>query len=160
MFSQGKSQFTENVQMLIFTQRQTQNPNTAVALTLALTAAERSRSRHSWETEEGQTVLLRLPRGTILRDGDILQNETHSNIIKIIAKPEPVLTVTAPTPLLLLKAAYHLGNRHVPVEITPTYLRLSPDSVLRTMLEQLELEIQAEIQPFQPEMGAYGYHPH
>jgi urease accessory protein len=56
-----------------------------------------------------------------------------------------------------LKAAYHLGNRHVAVEITPTYLRLSPDPVLQTMLEQLGVEIKEEISPFQPEAGAYGH---
>ncbi|MDJ0738066.1 MAG: urease accessory protein UreE [Nostocaceae cyanobacterium] len=146
--------------MLIFTQRQCQNSDVAVSFTLALTAEERTRSRHRWQTQEGETVFLRLPRGTVLRDGDILQDETNSSLIRILAKPEPVLTVTAPTALLLLRAAYHLGNRHVPVEITPSYLRLSPDTVLRAMLEQLGLEIKEEILPFQPEMGAYGHHPH
>ncbi len=143
--------------MLTFTQRQPPNIATEVTLTLALTAEERTRSRHRFETENG-IVFLRLPRGTVLHDGDVLQDETNSNLIRIIAKPELVLTVTAQTPVLLLQAAYHLGNRHVPVEITATYLRLSPDSVLRTMLEQLGLEVKEEILPFQPEMGAYGHH--
>jgi urease accessory protein len=79
--------------------------------------------------------------------------------MRIIAKPEPVLTVLAEIPLLL-RAAYHLGNRHVPVEITSTYLRLSPDAVLAAMLIQLGLEIKEEILPFQPELGAYGNHSH
>lgn len=144
--------------MLTFTQRQPPNIATEVTLTLALTAEERTRSRHRFETKDGQVVFLRLPRGTVLHDGDILQDETNSNLIRIIAKPEPVLTVTAQTPLLLLQAAYHLGNRHVPVEITATYLRLLPDSVFRSMLSQLGLEIQEEILPFQPEIGAYGHH--
>jgi urease accessory protein len=143
--------------MLTCTQRKLPNPDAAVTLTLALTAEERTRSRHRFEID-GQAVFLRLPRGTVLHDGDILQDETNSNLVRIAAKPELVLTVTAQTPILLLQAAYHLGNRHVPVEITATYLRLLPDSVLRSMLEQLGLEIQEQILPFQPEMGAYGHH--
>jgi urease accessory protein len=143
--------------MLTCTQRKPPNSNAAVTLTLALTAEERTRSRHRFEID-GQAVFLRLPRGTVLHDGDILEDETNSNLVRITAKPEAVLTVTAQTPILLLQAAYHLGNRHVPVEITATYLRLLPDSVLRTMLEQLGLEVKEEILPFQPEIGAYGHH--
>ncbi len=143
--------------MLTFTQRKPPNPHAEIILTLALTAEERTRSRHRFETEDGQVIFLRLPRGTILRDGDILQDETDGNIVRITAKPEPVLTVTTEDSLLLIRAAYHLGNRHVPVEITATYLRLSPDAVLRTMLEQLGLEVKEETLPFQPEMGAYGH---
>ena len=146
--------------MLTFTQRKPPDPNAVVTLTLPLTAEERTRSRHRFETEDGKVVFLRLPRGTVLQDGDILQNETQTNLIRITAKPEPVLTVFAQTPQLLLRAAYHLGNRHVPVEITINYLRLSTDSVLRTMLSQLGLEIKEEILPFQPEQGAYGHHAH
>lgn len=147
--------------MLTLTQRQPPNPDIAVSFTLALSAEERTRSRHRFETEDGKELFLRLPRGTVLRDGDILQDETNTSCIRIAAKPEPVLTVVAPTPLLLMRAAYHLGNRHVPVEITPDYLRLSPDSVLSQMLLQLGLEITEEISPFQPELGAYGHHhPH
>ena len=142
--------------MQTLTQRKPPNPDAVVSFTLALTAEERTRSRHRFETEDG-VVFLRLPRGTVLQDGDILLDETHSSLVRITAKPEPVLTVTAQTPLLL-RAAYHLGNRHVPVEITPTYLRLSTDPILRTMLEQLGLEVKEEILPFQPETGAYGHH--
>jgi urease accessory protein len=146
--------------MLTLTQRKPPNPDAVVSLTLALTAEERTRSRHRFEIKDGEAIFLHLSRGTVLRDGDILQDETNSNFIRIIAKPEPVITVLAPTPLLLMRAAYHLGNRHVPVEMTPTYLRLSPDAVLCTMLEQLGLEIKPEILPFQPELGAYGDHHH
>jgi urease accessory protein len=86
--------------------------------------------------------------------------EIESPLVRVIAKPEPVITVTAQTDLELLRAAYHLGNRHVPLEITPKYLRLSPDTVLQDMLEHLGLQTEAEIAPFQPEMGAYGSHSH
>lgn len=148
--------------MLTLTKRQPPNPDAVVTLTLALTAEERSRSHFRLETEDGKVVFLRLPRGTVIYDRDLLQDETNNNLIRVIAKPEPVLTVLAATPQLLLRAAYHLGNRHVPVEVTPNYLRLLPDSVLEKMLLQLGLEIKPEIFPFQPELGAYGtqHQPH
>lgn len=144
--------------MLTFTQRQTPNPNSAINLTLSLTAQERTRSRHRFPASDGQMVCLRLSRGTVLQNGDILKDETNGVSIEIIAKPEPVLTVTAQNQLALIKAAYHLGNRHVQLEITPNYLRLSTDSVLRQMLEQLGLQVTEDILPFQPETGAYGHH--
>jgi urease accessory protein len=144
--------------MLTLTQRQPPNANVVVNFTLALTAEERTRSRYRWETEDGKVLFLRLPRGTILQDGDILQDDTKRENVRITAKAESVLTVFSPTPLLLMRGAYHLGNRHVPVEITSSYLRLLPDPVLRTMLEQLGLEVIEETLPFQPELGAYGHH--
>jgi urease accessory protein len=142
-----------------FTQRLTTQPHGLVFLTLPLTAEDRTRSRHHFETADGQLVYLQLPRGTVLQDGDWLQSEDGA-IVQVIAKPEPVLTVTAQTPLDLLQAAYHLGNRHVSLEIAPAYLRLSPDPVLRDLLLHRGLEITEEIQPFQPENGAYGQHQH
>lgn len=143
--------------MLTLTQRLAANPDAVVSFTLALTAEERTKSRHRFETEDGQAVFLRLPRGTVLRDGDLLRSESDSSLVRVSAKAEPVLTVTVTTSTELLRAAYHLGNRHVPVEIAATYLRLSPDPVLRTMLEQLGMEVQEAVLPFQPEQGAYGH---
>ncbi|OWY65090.1 urease accessory protein UreE [cyanobacterium TDX16] len=133
--------------------------NSAVnAFTLVLTAEERKKSRHRFETEEGETVFLRLPRGTVLRDGDMLRSDNGEYLILVKAKSEPVLTVTAATPLDLLRAAYHLGNRHVTLEIGTNYLRLPPDPVLQAMLEHLGVMIVEENAPFQPEVGAYGHH--
>jgi len=146
--------------MLTFTQRLAANSAAVVSFTLDLTAEERTKSRHRFETTSGQTLYLRLPRGTMLQNGDLLRSETDSSLVRVIAKPEPVLSVSSPTPLLLLRAAYHLGNRHVPVELAATYLRLSPDPVLRKMLEQLGMHVQEAVLPFQPEMGAYGYYDH
>jgi urease accessory protein len=142
--------------MLTLTQRLPANADTVVSFTLALTAEERTKSRHRFETEEGQTVFLRLPRGTVLRDNDILQSQTDGTLVRVRAKPEPVFTVTAQTLLDLLRAAYHLGNRHVPLEIAVTYLRLSPDPVLQKMLEQMGMKLEEAVLPFQPEIGAYG----
>jgi urease accessory protein len=84
-----------------------------------------------------------------------LQTAIADIIVQVVAKPEPVLEVTSDSAIDLLRAAYHLGNRHIPVEITPEYLRLEVDGVLRTMLEQLGVEVREKIAPFQPEPGAY-----
>ena len=127
-----------------------------VQLTLSLTAEERSRSRHYFEAELGQGVYLQLPRGTVLRQGDLLQSKDGTTVVQVIAKPEPVMVVTAQTSLQLLRAAYHLGNRHVPLEVTADYLQLAPDSVLKAMLEQMGLQVSEQSLPFQPETGAYG----
>ncbi len=143
--------------MLTFTQRLNCAPDPSVRFTLSLTAVERTRTRHRFETPDGQGLYLRLPRGTTLQEGDLLQSESGDVVIRIAAKPEPVLTVTAQKPVDLLRASYHLGNRHVPLEVTEGYLRLSPDSVLQGMLEQLGMEVKEEVVPFQPETGAYGH---
>lgn len=122
---------------------------------LALTAEERTRSRRRFQLADGQALSIHLPRGTVLQNGDLLRSETDGSLVRIEAKPEPVLTVTAEHGLDLLRAAYHLGNRHVPLEITSDYLRLSPDPVLQGMLEQLGLQVSESVWPFQPETGAY-----
>jgi urease accessory protein len=143
----------------VFNQRLAFPPDIAPHFTLALTAEERTRSRLHASTEEGQQVYLQLPRGLTLRDGDWLQAET-GELAQIHAKPEPVLTVTAQFPLSLLQAAYHLGNRHVPLEITSGHLRLSPDPVLQDLLRHRGLHVVEEMAPFQPEVGAYGSEGH
>ena len=143
--------------MLTFTKHLPANPEIVVSFTLPMTADDRTRSRHRFETDTGEMLNLHLPRGTVLRDRDLLQSEDGSCLVLVTAKPEPVLTVRASTPLLLLRAAYHLGNRHVSLEVTDNYLRFSPDSVLQGMLEKMGLEVTEEIVPFQPETGAYGH---
>jgi len=123
---------------------------------LSLTASERTRSRHIFSTDDGIAVALQLPRGTTLQDGDLLTSES-GDIVRVSAKPEPTITVTSENSLTLLRAAYHLGNRHVSLEISPTYLRFSPDPVLEGMLVQLGLQIVSEIAPFYPQGGAYSH---
>jgi urease accessory protein len=139
----------------VFNQRLTLPPDIAPHFTLALTAEERTRSRLHTKTAEGLAIYLQLPRGLTLKDGDWLQAET-GEFAQVRAKPEPVVTVTALFPLALLQAAYHLGNRHVPLEITSCYLRLSPDPVLQDLLRHRGLQVEEEVAPFQPELGAYG----
>jgi urease accessory protein len=142
--------------MLNLTQRLPADFDAIVEFSLALTADERLRSRHYFKTS-GQDFYLHLPRGTVLHHGDLLQAEADHQLVRILAKPEPVMTVTAQNPLDLLRAAYHLGNRHVPLEVTAAYLRFPSDSVLKNMLEQLGLEVVEDVAPFEPEMGAYGH---
>ncbi|MBE9181959.1 urease accessory protein UreE [Oculatella sp. LEGE 06141] len=144
--------------MLTLTRRLPPNSTVAIWSTLTLTADERSRSRHCFETDDHQEVYLQLPRGTVLYHQDLLVAETDERCVQVVARPEPVMTVTASVPHALLRAAYHLGNRHVPLEVAATYLRLAPDPVLKDLLMQLGLQVYEEIKPFQPESGAYGHH--
>lgn len=127
---------------------------TTPTLTLALTAEQRQRSRFRVSTLQGD-ILLHLPRGTVLNPGDWLRNEAGTYFVEIMAEQEPVYWVTAPTPLDLLRGAYHLGNRHVPLELTLAGLRLARDPVLKAMLEHLGLTVTEAHSPFQPETGAY-----
>jgi urease accessory protein len=100
-----------------------------------------------------------------VRGGDVLVAEDGS-LVKVVATPQPVLVVrTCPdhgTPLDLLRAAYHLGNRHVQLEVQPDHLHLEPDHVLADMLRQMHLIVTEELAPFEPEGGAYaaGGHGH
>ena len=144
--------------MIIFTQLIPEKEHQQVTVNLALTAEERTKTRQYIETLEGKTYYLRLPRGIVLKAGDLLTSDAQDIWAKVIAKPEPIITVRANQSLDLLKAAYHLGNRHVRLEITSDYLRFSPDPVLSSMLVNQGLTIQEEIAPFYPEGGAYGHH--
>lgn len=125
---------------------------------LALTAEERGRSRGRYRIATpgaGETeILVQLPRGTTLADGDWLAAAT-GELLQVRAKPEPTIVVRAAEPLLLLQVAYHLGNRHVPLEIRADCLLLASDPVLRRLVEQLGATAEETTAPFHPEGGAY-----
>ncbi len=125
------------------------------AATLTLPYDQRSRSRLAATLDDGEEVALFLPRGTILRDGDALVAEDGS-FVRVVAAPQPVLRATCVDPHILLRAAYHLGNRHTPVEVGADYLQLELDPVLRDLLLRLGLKVVEIEAPFQPEAGAYG----
>jgi urease accessory protein len=146
-----------DIAAISLTQRQAAQSNRDIQQTLVLSAADRQRSRFPCQTEQGMVVLLNLPRGTVLRDGDLLTTDIGDWWVRIVAKAEPVLRVTASTPLELLRGTYHLGNRHVPLEITTGALKLSADPVLQNMLEHLGLQVTPALEPFHPEAGAYGH---
>jgi urease accessory protein len=99
-----------------------------------------------------------LPRGTVVRGGDVLVVEDGS-LLRVLAAPQPVLVITHcqahGTPFDLLRAAYHLGNRHVPIELKPDHLKIEPDHVLADMLRAMHLIVTAADAPFEPESGAY-----
>jgi urease accessory protein len=130
------------------------------ARVLVLTFAERSRSRLRAVLEDGTEVGLMLPRGTLLRDGDVLLAESGERIL-VRAAAEPLYRVTARSDDIepgfsLLRAAYHLGNRHVPLALSPDALLLEQDPVLRELLLRLGLVVDACVAAFEPEAGAYG----
>lgn len=125
------------------------------APTLTLPFDLRSRSRLAAVLDTGEEVALFLPRGTVLRGGDALVAE-DGQLIRVEAAPQKVLRATCVDPHILLRAAYHLGNRHTPVEVGSDYLQLEHDPVLRDLLLRLGLKVLAVEAPFEPEAGAYG----
>jgi urease accessory protein len=150
---------SQDIIVITLTQRQMFDPAQAVQGVVVLSAEERLRSRYRCQTQDGTELLLSLPRGTVLHEGDLLTTETVDWWVRVLAKAEPVLKVEAKSPLDLLRVTYHLGNRHVPLEVTAKALKLSPDPVLREMLEHLGATVTESIEPFYPEMGAY-HHAH
>jgi urease accessory protein len=119
----------------------------------------RCKSRFDATDSLGRTLGVFLPRGTVVRGGDVLVAEDGS-LITVEAASQPVLRVTHcgehGAPFDLLRAAYHLGNRHVQLEVNPDYLKLEPDHVLADMLRQMHLIVQEVNEAFEPEAGAYG----
>ncbi len=130
-------------------------PLLARAATLTLAFDERRKSRLATMLDTGEEVGLVLPRGTVLADGDILVGE-DGGLVRIVAAAQPVLRVTSARAGALTRAAYHLGNRHTPVEIGDGYLQIEADPVLADMLRRLGLEVEALHGTFAPETGAYG----
>jgi urease accessory protein len=121
---------------------------------LVLPFEVRSRSRFRAQLSDGQEVGVILPRGQILRDGDQLLSP-DGRVIEIAAAPETVSIVRTADLRWLARAAYHLGNRHVALQIGEGWLRYSHDHVLDEMLQGLGLKVTVEQAPFEPEAGAY-----
>lgn len=135
------------------------------AATLELDWDVRQKSRFDATDSQGRTLGVFLPRGTAVRGGDVLVAEDGS-LVRVLAAPQPVLRITHcqahGTPFDLVRAAYHLGNRHVPIELTPDFLQIEPDHVLAEMLQAMHLIVTPLNAPFEPESGAYasGGHNH
>jgi urease accessory protein len=132
------------------------------AATLELDWDVRQKSRFEAADSNGRALGVVLPRGSVARGGDVLVVEDGS-LIRVIAAAQPVLVVRHctehGTPFDLLRAAYHLGNRHVQLELKPDHLKLEPDHVLAGMLRQMHLIVTEESVPFEPEAGAYAAQP-
>ena len=123
---------------------------------LLLTFEARSKSRLRCFSVKGEDVGLFLERGLPpLRDGDCLRSQ-DGRVVRVSARPEQLLHVTCTNTLELTRAAYHLGNRHVALQIGDGWLRLLDDYVLKAMLEQLGARVETVEAGFQPEHGAYG----
>ncbi len=129
------------------------------APTLELDWDTRSKSRFSATDSTGREIGVVLARGTTLRGGDVLVAE-DGTLLRVIAAAQPVLQVRHcaehGSPFDLLRAAYHLGNRHVPLELQPTLLQFEPDPVLADMLRRQHLLVNEAQAAFEPEGGAYG----
>ncbi|WP_322030575.1 urease accessory protein UreE [Paraburkholderia sp. J76] len=125
------------------------------AATLTLAYDARCKSRFAATLDTGEEVGVVLPRGTVLRDGDMLVAD-DGGLVRVIAAAESVLRVRAPDRLTLTRAAYHLGNRHTPVEVGADELKLEADPVLEDMLKRLGAQVDRVQLAFQPEAGAYG----
>ena len=128
------------------------------AATIELDWDVRQKSRFDATDSSGRTLGIFLPRGTAVRGGDVLVAEDGS-LVRVIAAPQAVLKIThCPnhgTPYDLIRAAYHLGNRHVPIELKPDHLKIEPDHVLADMLRAMHLIVHAVDEAFEPESGAY-----
>jgi urease accessory protein len=131
------------------------------ASTLTLDWDTRQKSRFDATDSQGRALGVFLPRGAVVRGGDVLVAEDGS-LVRVQAAPQDVLRITACTehgsPFDLTRAAYHLGNRHVPIELQPDHLKIEPDHVLADMLRAMHMTVVAVSEPFEPENGAYGDH--
>ena len=134
------------------------------AATLVLDWDLRQKSRFDATDSQGRRIGVFLPRGTVVRGGDVLLTQDGS-LLRVQAAAQAVLRIThCPrhgTPFDLIRAAYHLGNRHVPIELQPDHLKIEPDHVLADMLRQMHLIVHEAREPFEPESGAYassGHH--
>ncbi len=131
------------------------------ANTITLDWDTRQKSRFDATDSAGRALGVFLPRGTVVRGGDVLVAEDGS-LIRVEAAPQNVLRITAcsehGSPFDLTRAAYHLGNRHVPIELQPDHLKIEPDHVLADMLRAMHMTVVQVSEAFEPESGAYGDH--
>ena len=125
---------------------------------LRLPFEQRQKSRLKTRLVSGEEVALMLQRGEILRGGDLV-TASDGRVIEVVAEPEKLLHIESDA---LAKLAYHLGNRHVPVQVGDGFLRIAADHVLEEMVKKLGAKVKQVEAPFEPEAGAYagGHHQH
>jgi urease accessory protein len=119
----------------------------------------RTKSRLRTRLADGEEVGLFLPRGTILRGGDRLQAQ-DGRIVEVVSAPEELIEAHCADASALARVAYHLGNRHVAVQVGDGWLRIQTDHVLETMLIGLGAEVSSLSAAFEPEAGAYAHGHH
>jgi len=118
----------------------------------------RHRRRILLRTEQGREVLLDLPHAVRLRNGDGLA--VDGRVVRVCARPEPLLEIRAHDAGEMVRIAWHLGNRHLPVQLLGECIRIRADHVIREMVQGLGGHVDAIEAPFDPEPGAYGGHHH
>lgn len=139
--------------MLKISQRHEGTAAPSARVELAYEARSRSRLRARISTGEEAAIVL--DRGRVLRGGDLLLAD-DGRVVEVLAAPESVSTASGANAGALLRAAYHLGNRHVALQIGTGWLRYLHDHVLDDMVRGLGLAVNVEQAPFEPEAGAYG----
>lgn len=150
--------------MLICSKRMPQGQGLAKVLiqraaSVTLDWDTRCKSRFDATDSSGRPLGVFLARGTVVRGGDVLVAEDGS-LVRVEAAPQAVLRITAcaehGSPFDLMRAAYHLGNRHVPIELKPDHLKIEPDHVLAELMRSMHMTVTEVHEPFEPESGAYG----
>lgn len=144
--------------MLVLTELVGPMPHHSHTLTLAYEL--RQKARFKTRSDSGEEVGVMLPRGRVLRGGDCLQSDDGEVIVKVLAAPEEVSVASSDDWLLLARASYHLGNRHMPLQIEAGCLVYQKDHVLDQMVCNLGLLVSHEMRSFEPESGAYRHHVH
>jgi urease accessory protein len=121
---------------------------------LALTFDARQKSRQRARLVSGEEVAVKLPRGEILRGGDLI-TASDGRVIEVVALPEKLAHIESDD---LVRVAYHLGNRHVPVQVGRGFVRIAADHVLEDLARKLGARVSHVEAPFEPEGGAYHRH--
>ena len=120
---------------------------------------QRQKSRLHATDSSGNEVAIFIERGKVLRAQDILVSE-DGTFLRIESAPQPLLKISAcplhSAPNDLMRAAYHLGNRHIPIEVQAQHLQIEPDHVLEQMISNMGLIVEHVVCAFEPESGAYG----
>jgi urease accessory protein len=135
------------------------SPTATSAPRLSLTYRERVKSRLAAMLPNGRAVAIVLPRGTVMRDGSVLGSD-DGTIVVVEAVAEPLAKVTASSDLALMRAVYHLANRHVPAQLASDHFLIERDPVLERMLVGLGARVEHVDAAFDPESGAYDSHGH
>ncbi|MFM2482077.1 urease accessory protein UreE [Celerinatantimonas sp. YJH-8] len=147
--------------MLEIELRHAPDPAREVLTKVALDYEQRDKGRQKLVAENGEELRLFLERGKVLQIGELLEAKT-GELVRVIGAIEEVCEARCEDWQTFAKACYHLGNRHVRLQVGDRWLRMKPDHVLEQMLELLGLKLSHSQQIFEPESGAYshGHHAH
>ena len=142
---------------IVVTEWINQKPQLGSTLKVTLSSDERRILRGKRLTDCDQEIILQLPREGKLNDGDILSTNKSNFYVEIIAKTENLIEISSNSKIELIKTAYHLGNRHVEVEIEEGILLTKGDYVIENMLKNFNVDIVNTQKKFFPERGAHSH---